>query len=188
MLGSFAIGPHICQPSQESVMSAIRRCVAVAFLILPITSGCMGGGTSEANRFADTINTSVKSWTADTMAFGRQIRLEKSPSRLRADLDRLTRKVRELEAKARTIAVPPGAEARELWSAYLVYITDQEGMVTRDFEELIGILGSPTPDMARFREILARCKQIEDADLERFHQAEAAYAKATGTAPVGKQP
>ncbi len=168
-------------------MTAYRLCMVAVALMLPLSTGCFGPSNSDANRFADTINQYVKAWSADAMAFGRLIRLEKSPARLRADLDRLTVKIRDLDAKAGTIAVPPGVEARELYNAFLVYISDQDRMVTQDFEELISILGSPQPDMARFREILARCQQVENADLERLHQAEAAYAAAAGTTvPVGK--
>jgi hypothetical protein len=153
--------------------------LTAAAILIP---GC--NANSEAQHFAGSIMQLTKKWSVDAIAFGKRIHLEKDPTRLRADLDRLQAQIKELVANAKTLHVPPDKEAHALSMALQTYFADQESMVTRDFEELISISGSPTPDMNRFREILARCQQFENADLARLHQEEAAYLRVAGMQPA----
>jgi hypothetical protein len=74
--------------------------------------------------------------------------------------------------------VPNDKDARALWDAFQTYLQDQEKMVVSDFSDLVAIQGDSPRDMARFRSILATCKQTEDADLARLRLAQDAYAVA----------
>jgi hypothetical protein len=156
----------------------------IRLLVLVPTFGLLvvGCNSYDPFQFLNSIKQLTKTWTADAQIFGQLIRKDKDPARLQADLNDLVAKIKKLVAESDKIKVPSGKEAQELWSAFQTYLKDQQRIVTVDFQELISILSNSTPDMDRYRAILSRCKETEDADLERLHQTETAFEIAHGIA------
>jgi hypothetical protein len=145
----------------------------------PLVAGGCGNNYDPIN-YLNNVKNVTKTWTVDAELFGKMIRMEKDPARLRADHRDLITKINKLVSEASKIKVPSGKSAEELGNALWIYLKDQQKMVTGDFQELVSIKSDPAPDMDRFRTILSRCKLLEDADLTRLHEAEAAFEKAQG--------
>jgi hypothetical protein len=145
---------------------------------LAVLSGC--GTNYDPLNFLNSVKQVTKNWTVDAGLFGKMIRVERDPARLQADHRDLIAKIKKLRAESTRIRVPSGKEAQELWNAFQTYLIHQENMVTGEFKELVSIRSDSSPDMDRFRTILGRCKETEDADLARLHQAEAAFETAHG--------
>jgi hypothetical protein len=143
-----------------------------------IVSGC--GNNYDPLSFLNSVRNITRTWTVDAELFGKMIRMERDPARLRAGHRNLVAKIDKLVAESGRVKVPSGRPAEDVWNALQIYLRDQQKMVTGDFQELVSIKSDPTSDMDRFRAILSRCKQLEDADLARLHQAEAAFEKAHG--------
>ena len=149
--------------------------------LLLVAGGC--GTNYDPVHYLNSIKQITRTWTIDADLFGKMIRLEKDPARLQADHRDLTNKINMLVVQSGKIKVPSGREAQELWNAFQTYLKDQQRIVTGDFQELVAIKIGQTGDPDRFRTVLARCKEIEDADLARLHKAEAALELAHGFAP-----
>jgi len=142
--------------------------------------GCSG---SDPNTFPNSIKQVTKTWSIHADAFGRMMKAEKNMDRLEADRKDLVNKIKKLQAQTGSIRVPSGKEAQNLWNAFLMYLRNQDKIVSDDFRELVTIRTDPNPDLVRYREILGRCQILEKEDSDRLRQAEAAYATANGTTP-----
>ena len=151
----------------------------ISGLVLMI-GGC--GNNYDPVHYLNSIKQITRTWTIDAELFGKMIRMERDPARLQADQRDLANRIKMLAAQASKIKVPSGKEAQDLWNAFQTYLKDQQQIVTGDFQELVALRTDPTGDMDRFRTVLDRCKDIEDADLARLHKAEAAFETAHGIA------
>ena len=151
----------------------------LGLLLIPgilLVSGCGG----EAVTFNNSIAKVTKSLETMGKSFGETIAKEKDPGRLQAAHNDLIAKVKALVAEANAIKVPASQEAQAYWSAFQIYLKNQEKMVTEDFKEVVAIMGNPTPDMGRLQGVFGRIGQVENNDLAGLKSAQAAFAKANG--------
>jgi hypothetical protein len=126
-------------------------------------------------QFVNSIKQVTKTWTIDAELFGKMMKTESDPARLQAAQKSLVGKIDSHLAEAGKIRVPSGREAQELWAAFQTYLKDQRKIVSDDFQDLVTLKSAGDFDVSRYQAIVASCKALEDADLARLHEAEAAF-------------
>jgi hypothetical protein len=153
-------------------MPKARLLVVVSLPMLVLAAGC----GSEAVTFNNSMAKVTKDLEAMGQSFGKTIASEKDPGKLNAAHAALVTKVDGIVAEAKKIKVPEQKEAKEFWNAFEAFLGNQEKMVKNDFKDLAAAMSAN--DKGKLMSILDRIQQVENGDLNRLREAQAAFAKA----------